>query len=86
MLDEYLVDEMIACCEENAIPYQRDVMDRGGTDAQSINRSHYGVRVAGISVIDRYPHSQSSVIAKCDVEAAIDLVCRYSDRVFTFED
>ena len=40
MLDEYLVDEMIACCEEKTkSKYQRDVMDRGGTDASSINMS-----------------------------------------------
>ena len=86
MLDEYLVDEMLACCEENNIPYQRDVMDRGGTDAESINKSYYGVRVAGISVIGRYPHSQSSVIAKDDVKAAIDLVDRYSAKEFRFEE
>ncbi|MBQ6582577.1 MAG: M42 family metallopeptidase [Mogibacterium sp.] len=86
MLDEYLVDEMLSCCEENEIPYQRDVMDRGGTDAQSINRAYYGVRVAGISIIDRYPHSQSSVIAKSDVEASIRLIDRYSDKIFRFEE
>lgn len=86
MLDEYLVDEMLSCCEENSIAYQRDVMDRGGTDAESINMSHYGVRVAGISIIDRFPHSQSSVIAKCDVEAALQLIDCYSKRTFIFED
>jgi endoglucanase len=85
MLDEYLVDQMIACCEEHQIKYQRDVMDRGGTDSASINRSHYGVRVAAISVIDRYAHSQSSVISKDDLNGAIELVDRYTARTFTFE-
>ncbi|MBI9048750.1 MAG: M42 family metallopeptidase [Anaerolineaceae bacterium] len=86
MLDEYLVDEMIACCEENNIKYQRDVMDRGGTDSSSINRSHYGVRVAAISVITRYPHSQSAVISKDDLRAAVDLIDRYTARTFNFEE
>ena len=86
MLDEYLVDEMAACCEENGIKYQRDVMDRGGTDASSINMSHYGVRVAGISVVDRYAHTQSSIISMDDVAAGIELVDKYTRRVFTFED
>ncbi|MBM6989922.1 MAG: M42 family metallopeptidase [Mobilibacterium timonense] len=86
MLDEYLVNEMLACCQENEIPYQRDVMDRGGTDASSINQSGIGVRVAGISIIDRFPHSQSSVISKKDLEATIDLIDKYSKRTFRFEE
>ncbi|MEF2834154.1 MAG: M42 family metallopeptidase [Clostridia bacterium] len=86
MLDEYLVDEMVKTCEDNAIDYQRDVMDRGGTDASSMNRAYYGTRVAGISIVDRYPHSQSSVISKHDVECAIELVDKYSARKFIFEE
>ena len=86
MLDEYLVDEMVKACEENEIDYQRDVMDRGGTDASSMNQAYYGTRVAGISIVDRYPHSQSSVISKHDVECAIELVDRYSAREFIFEE
>lgn len=86
MLDEYLVNEMVKTCEDNAIDYQRDVMDRGGTDASSMNRAYYGTRVAGISIVDRYPHSQSSVISKHDVECAIELVDKYSAREFTFEE
>lgn len=85
MLDEYLVDEMLACCEEHHIPYQRGVMDRGGTDASSINLSNEGVRVAGIALVDRYPHSQCSVISKKDVEAGVELIDRYTHRTFVFE-
>lgn len=84
MLDEYLVDEMLACCEEKHIPYQRGVMDRGGTDASSMNLSNEGVRVAGIAVVDRYAHSKCSVIAKQDIEAGIDLLHHYTHRVFRF--
>ena len=86
MLDEYLVDEMVKTCEENEIDYQRDVMDRGGTDASSMNRAYNRTRVAGISIVDRYPHSQSSVISKHDVECAIELVDKYSAREFIFEE
>lgn len=86
MLDEYLVDEMVKTCEENEIDYQRDVMDRGGTDASSMNQAYYGTRVAGISIVDRYPHSQSSVISKHDVECAIELVDKYSAREFIFKE
>ncbi|MBQ9951251.1 MAG: M42 family metallopeptidase [Clostridia bacterium] len=84
MLDEYLVDEMLACAEENGIHYQRDVMDRGGTDASSMNLSGVGVRVCGISIVDRFPHSQSSIISKSDVRNGIELVDRYTHREFNF--
>ena len=84
MLDEYLVDEMIRICEENNIKYQRDVMDRGGTDASSMNLSNQGVRVCGISIVDRFAHSQSSVISKDDLEAAIKLTRLYTENSFDF--
>ncbi len=86
IMDEDLVSEMIACCEENGIRYQRDVMDRGGTDASSMNLSGAGVRVAGISIVDRFPHSQSSIISKEDVRNAIELTDKYTHRTFIFED
>ena len=84
MMDEYLTDEMLACCEEHGIRYQRGVMDRGGTDASSMNLSGTGVRVAGIAIVDRYPHSKCSVISKQDVLAGIELVHRYTHRTFVF--
>ena len=84
-MDEYLVDEMLACCEEHHIHYQRGVMDRGGTDASSMNLSGTGVRVAGIALVDRYPHSKCSVISKQDVCAAIELTHRYTHRNFVFD-
>lgn len=86
IMDEYLVEEMIACCEENSIKYQRDVMDRGGTDSSSMNLSGVGVRVAGISIVDRFPHSQSSIISKDDVRNAIELTDKYAHRTFVFEE
>lgn len=86
MLDEYLTERMISCCEENGIKYQRGVMDRGGTDASSMNLSNNGVRVAGIALVDRYPHSQCSVISKKDVQAGIDLIHFYTHLEFEFAD
>ena len=86
MLDEDLVEKMLRCCEENHIPYQRDVMDRGGTDSSSINRSGCGVRVCGISLVDRYAHSQSSVISWDDLQAALELIDKYTALHFEFPD
>lgn len=86
MLDETLVERMLACCEENGIAYQRDVMDRGGTDAGPINRSGIGVRVAAVALVDRYAHSQSSIISLRDARAAVELLDRYTALTFAFEE
>ena len=86
VLDEELTDALIDCCEKEEIAYQRDVMDRGGTDAASINKSGIGTRVCGISIVDRFPHSQSSIIAKSDVEAAVKLTAAFTGRSFCFDE
>jgi len=83
--DEYLVSEMVKCCEENNIKYQFDVIYRGGTDASSINQSNMGVRVAGVSVATRFPHGPNSVLNMKDVEASIGLLENYLNRSFRFE-
>jgi len=84
IMDEQLVNMMLKCCEENGIKHQRDVMARGGTDSSSINRSGTGVRVAGISVIDRYPHAQSSVVSWDDIQAGVELIDKYTALHFDF--
>lgn len=84
--DEYLVSEMVKCCEENNIKHQLDVIYVGGTDASSINTSNLGVRVGGISVATRYPHGPNSLVNMKDVEASIELVTKYVDREFDFDE
>ena len=82
--DEYLVDEMISCSEENEIKYQRDVIDGGGTDAGAINRSNYGVKATGISVPMRYVHGPNGFVNMVDIDASIELLAKYVDREFKF--
>jgi putative aminopeptidase FrvX len=85
LCDEYLVEEMIKCAEENNLKYQRDIIDAGGTDAGAINRSHYGVRSAGISVATRYVHGPNCFVNMKDTEACIELLSKYVNREFKFE-
>ncbi len=82
--DEDVVQAMLACCEEHQIPFQREVIDKGGTDASSMNLSGVGVRAGGIVVVTRYPHSQSAVVSKKDIEAGIDLISAFSQYEFPF--
>lgn len=82
--DEDVVAAMIECCEEKEIPYQREVIDQGGTDASSMNLSGFGVRSGGIVVVTRYPHCQSAVASKKDIEGGIDLINAFSQYKFQF--
>ena len=75
---------MLDCCEKNRIPFQREVIDKGGTDASSMNQSGFGVRTGGIVVVARYAHCQSSVASKKDIEAGIDLINAFSRHEFFF--
>lgn len=80
--DEGVVEAMIECCEKNAIPYQREVIDKGGTDSSSMNVSCMGVKTGGIVVVTRYPHCQSAVASKKDIEAGVDLITAFSKYQF----
>lgn len=82
--DEDIVAAMIECCEKENIRYQREVIDQGGTDASSINLSGFGVKAGGIVVVTRYPHSQSAVASKKDIEAGIDLINAFSRKIFEY--
>ena len=84
--DEEVVALMEQCCTENGIKYQREVIDKGGTDSSSMNRSGWGVRTGGIVVVTRYSHSQSSVISKADTEAGIDLITAFSKKTIIWEE
>lgn len=80
--DEKIVNAMETCCREKDIPFQFEVIDRGGTDASSMNLSHYGVKVGGIAVATRYPHCQSCVASLRDIEAGIRLCAAFAAHEF----
>jgi len=82
--DEYIVEVMERCCVENGIACQREVIDKGGTDSSSMNRSNWGVRTGGIVVVTRYPHSQSAVASLSDIEGGVDLMNAFSKAEFNF--
>jgi endoglucanase len=81
--DEYLVEEMVKCAQENDIKYHLDVLPAGGTDAGAMNQSNDGVRVSGISIPERYCHSPYGMVDMNDVEACVSLLEKYVNREFT---
>ena len=80
--DEGLVAAMEEECRLRGIKWQREVIDKGGTDASSMNLSGTGVKAGGISTVLRYPHSQSAVCSKDDIEAGVDLCIAISAHSF----
>lgn len=82
--DEYLVEEMVKCAEENNIKYHLDVLPAGGTDGGAMNQSNDGVKVAGISIPERYCHCPYGIVDMNDVEACIALLEKYVNREFNF--
>ena len=82
--DEDVVAAMEKACKDNDIKYQREVIDKGGTDASSMNMSGIGCKVGGIVVTTRYPHSQSAVASKADIEGGVDLMTAFSKMNFEF--
>jgi putative aminopeptidase FrvX len=56
------------------IPYQLEVLPRGGTDTSAIQRGGRGAVAACISIPTRYVHSVIEMCHKRDIQACIDLL------------
>ena len=74
LADPRIVQWMIRAAEKNRIPYQREVLLMGGTDAQAIQLARAGVPAGCISVAVRYVHSPSEMVDYSDVQNAIKLL------------
>jgi len=65
---------MAETAEKYKIPYQLEVLERGGTDAGAIHTSRQGVPSGAISIPCRYVHTPSELVDSSDVENAVDLL------------
>src|SRR5690349_12573269 len=72
--DPRLVQWMIQTAEKNKIPYQREVLLIGGTDARAIQATRAGVPASAISIPVRYVHSPSEIVDFSDVQNAVRLL------------
>ena len=68
-----LVDKMRSLCEERDIPYQVEVLPRGGTDTSAMQKAGGGSAAGCISIPTRYVHSVIEMVHPIDVQASIDL-------------
>lgn len=69
--------------EANNIPYQLEVLPRGGTDAGGIQRSRGGVPSFTLSIPTRYIHTVNEMAHIEDIQATIDLLSAYLPEAHT---
>jgi putative aminopeptidase FrvX len=72
--DPRVVQWMIRAAEKNKIPYQREVLLIGGTDARAIQATRGGVPAGCISIPARYVHSPSEMVDFSDVQNSVKLL------------
>jgi endoglucanase len=82
--DFRIVDALRDVAEKKKIPYQMEVLPKGGTDTSAIQHAGQGAPAGCISIPCRYVHSVIEMCHKKDVQAAIDLLAAFiaeADRV-----
>lgn len=78
-----MVETLEALALESRIPFQRDVITGGGTDAGSIHVTRSGVITGGISIPCRYIHSPVEMVEREDAAAAAKLIAAFAQKDFT---
>jgi endoglucanase len=69
-----LVDWMVHTAEKNRIPYQREVLSLGSTEAHVMQQTRLGVLSGMLSIPCRYLHSASEMVDFEDVQNAVHLL------------
>jgi endoglucanase len=72
--DPRVVQWMIRTSEKNKIPYQREVLLFGGTDAHAMQLTRAGVPAGCLSIPTRYIHSPSEMVDLTDVQNSVKLM------------
>ncbi|MBN2005666.1 MAG: M42 family metallopeptidase [Anaerolineae bacterium] len=67
-------DKLIQTAEAIGMPYQREILLRGSTDASAMQLVRAGVPSGAVSIPCRFVHSQSEMVDQADVEQVIHLL------------
>ncbi|MBN2620229.1 M20/M25/M40 family metallo-hydrolase [candidate division WOR-3 bacterium] len=73
-------DRLLMLAENNSIPYQLEVLERGTTDAAVVQLVREGVMSGVLSIPIRYLHSVSEMCDTRDVQATIDLLVHVCEQ------
>jgi endoglucanase len=74
LADPRIVNWMVRTAEKAKIPYQREILEGGTTDARAIQVARAGVAAGCLSVPTRYVHSPSEMVDVADVENSVKLL------------
>lgn len=74
LADPRVVDWMVETAENAKIPYQMEILERGGTDARAIQLTRAGVPAGCLSIPCRYVHSPSEMVDYEDVLNSVRLL------------
>jgi putative aminopeptidase FrvX len=72
--DPRIVDWMIRAAEKAKLPYQREVLEVGTTDARAMQLARSGVPAGCLSIPCRYVHSPSEMVDEKDLQNAVKLL------------
>lgn len=72
--DPRVVEWMIRTAEKGRIPYQREILLMGGTDARAIQLTRAGVPAGCLSIPCRYVHTPSEMVDFNDVQNGVKLL------------
>lgn len=72
--DPRLVSWLVSAAQQNNLPYQLEILEKGATDAHAIQLARSGVPVGGVSIPARYVHSASEMIDAADLQNALLLL------------
>ncbi|MCL4540779.1 MAG: M42 family metallopeptidase [Chloroflexi bacterium] len=75
--DPRLVERFRSIARREQIPYQIEILPRGGTDAGGIQLSRAGVPSITLSIPTRYVHTVNEMVYRSDVEACINLLAAF---------
>jgi len=74
LADPRVVEWMCSTAEKRRIPYQREVLEAGSTDARAIQVTRSGVPAGCLSVPCRYVHTSSEMVDSEDIQNSVKLL------------
>jgi len=75
-----LVQAMKAIAQTRKIPYQMEILPRGGTDAGALQMAQEGVAAITLSLPTRYVHSVVETAHRADLQAVIGLLSAFLEE------
>jgi putative aminopeptidase FrvX len=82
--DPRVVAWMVNTAEKARIPYQREVLLMGSTDARAVQLTRAGVAVGALSIPVRYVHSSSEMVDYEDLTNSVKLLTSLLSKPISF--